>query len=158
VLSVPVKAGEKIDLASPQRAMEPEERELLQSIADQMYERFKSHVTASREGIDADAEWWDGRVMTGQDALESSLIDQVGYLDDAIAMARQLGGADAQNSSVVMLRRANDRAYTELDKSPNSPASASLVPLNLPGFDRSVLPTFLYLWQSEPRLVTASGA
>ncbi len=157
VVSIPVKSGEKIDLASPQRTMEPEERELLQAIADQMYEQFKSRVVAARPAIDVDAELWDGRVMTGKDAFESSLIDQVGYLDDAIEMARQMA-AIGSDASVVMLRRNNDRAYTVLDKSPNSPASASLIPLNIPGLDRSSLPTFLYLWQAEPRFVTASGA
>jgi protease-4 len=95
--------------------------------------------------------------MTGEQAFQASLIDQVGYLDDAIELARQLAvvGAD---SSVVMLRRDNDRAYTILDKTPNSPSSSSLIPLNIPGLDRSSLPTFLYLWQAEPRFVTASGA
>lgn len=157
VVSIPVKAGEKIDLASPQRTMEPEERELLQAIADQMYQRFKSRVVTARPGIEVDADFWDGRVMTGQDALESSLIDQVGYLDDAVEMARGLG-AVGSDASVVMLRRTNDRAHTVLDKTPNSPTSASLIPLNIPGLDRSSLPTFLYLWQVEPRFVTASGA
>ncbi len=129
VVSVPVKSGEKIDLASPQRTMEPEERELLQKIADQMHGRFKSHVAAARPAIQPDAELWDGRVMTGQEAFESSLIDQVGYLDDAIELARQLAAVDA-DASIVMLRRDNDRAYTVLDKSPNSPANASLIPLS----------------------------
>ena len=157
VVSIPVKSGEKIDLASPQRTMEPEERELLQAIADQMYERFKSRVVTARPEVNVDADFWDGRVMTGQNALEASLIDQVGYLDDAIEMARQLA-AVGSDASVVMLRRDNDRAYTVLDKSPNSPNTSSLIPLNIPGLDRSSLPTFLYLWQAEPRFVTASGA
>ncbi len=156
VVSIPVKSGEMIDIASPQRTMEPEERELLQSIADQMYERFKSQVLTARPAVDAEAELWDGRVMTGQEAFQASLIDRVGYLDDAIDVASQLAGVDAQ-SSVIMLRRDNDRAFTVLDKSPNSPASASLIPLSIPGLDRSSLPTFLYLWQAEPRFVTAAG-
>lgn len=157
VVPTPVKSGEKIDLASPQRSMQPEERELLQSIADQMYDRFKTRVVSARPAVDPEAELWDGRVMTGQDAFSSALIDQVGYLDDAIEMARQLAAVDSQ-AAVVMWRRDNDRAFTFLDRSPNSPASASLIPLNIPGLDRSSLPTFLYLWQAEPRFLTASGA
>ncbi len=156
VVSIPVKAGEKIDLASPQRTMEPEERELLQSIADEMHERFKSHVLAARPNVDPDADYWDGRVMTGREAFEAELIDQVGYLDDAVAAATQMAAIDSE-AAVVMLRRDNDRAYTALDKTPNTPSTTSLIPINLPGLDRSLLPTFLYLWQPEPRYVTASG-
>lgn len=157
VISIPVKSGEKIDLASPQRTMEPEERDLLQSIADQMHDRFKSKVLSARPTIDPEAEFWDGRVMTGTQAFQVSLIDQVGYLDDAVEMARQLAVVDA-DAAVVMLRRENDRAYTILDKTPNSPSNASLFPLNIPGLDRSSLPTFLYLWQADPRVVTSAGA
>ena len=102
--------------------LQPEERELLQSIADQMYERFRARVLAARPAVDPASELWDGRVMTGEEAFEASLIDQVGYLDDAIEMARQLAALD-EDASVVMLRRENDRAYTVLDKSPNSPGA-----------------------------------
>ncbi|MFO0923311.1 MAG: hypothetical protein U0905_12570 [Pirellulales bacterium] len=37
------------------------------------------------------------------------------------------------------------------------PLQSSLIPLRLPGLDRSSLPTFLYLWQPDPSLVTAVG-
>ena len=33
---------------------------------------------------------FDGRVFTAQQALERKLIDRIGYLDDAIAAAREL--------------------------------------------------------------------
>jgi protease-4 len=84
------------------------------------------------------------------------LIDQVGYLDDAIDAAKQLAQVGEQ-TAVVMLRRDNDRAYTVLDRTPNTPSAHALIPLNIPGLDRSALPTFLYLWQADPRFVTASG-
>lgn len=96
----------------------------------------------------------DGRVVSGLQALEAELIDEVGYLDDAVLAARQLAGLP-EDSPLVMLRRDNDRAYTLLDVTPNTPTVTSIVPLKIPGLDRSELPNFLYLWQPEPSL--ASG-
>jgi protease IV len=89
--------------------------------------------------------------MTGDQALDQALVDQVGYLDDAIEVARQKAGL-AQDAGIVMLRRDNDRAYTVHDVTPNQPMQASLIPFKLPGLERSSLPTFLYLWQPDPSM------
>lgn len=97
----------------------------------------------------------DGRVISGIKAMENGLVDQLGYLDDAVVIARQLAGL-AEDTPVVMLRRDNDRAYTLLDVTPNSPTMTSIVPLNIPGLDRSQLPNFLYLWQPEPSMATGT--
>ncbi|HRK17304.1 MAG TPA: S49 family peptidase, partial [Prosthecobacter sp.] len=35
----------------------------------------------------------DGRVLTGRQALEAGLVDQVGYIEDACALAKELGKA-----------------------------------------------------------------
>jgi protease-4 len=37
------------------------------------------------------------------------------------------------------------------------PLQQTLIPLNMPGFDRSRLPTFLYLWQPDPTLEKQGG-
>lgn len=198
VVPVTVKAGEKIDLGSPQRTMEKVERKILQDMADQFHDRFIAQVRRSRGAklavedalIDADqlqlrdklaanaagrndgagnaedvddadpserkvADIFDGRVWTGQQAVSLGLVDQTGYLDDAIDVASRLAGLPAE-PSVVLLRRDNDRAMSEFDVTPNEPMS-SLLPLSIPGLDRSKLPTFLYLWQPEPSFVTSGG-
>ena len=156
VISVPVKSGEMIDIASPQRTMEEPERDILQGIANQLHQRFIDQVKRGRPQIDPESIAFDGRVVSGPDAVNLKLVDQLGYIDDAIAIATQMAQVPA-HSSVVMLRRDNDRAYTVLDKTPNRPTSSSIIPLNVPRLDRSTLPTFLYLWQADPKFVTASG-
>jgi hypothetical protein len=40
---------------------------------------------------------------------------------------------------------------------PNVPLQNSMLPINVPGLDRSRLPTFLYLWQSDPTLERLGG-
>lgn len=155
IASIPIKAGERIDIASPEREMQLEERAMLQTMADEFHARFIAHVTASRPTL-TDQSIFDGRVITGRSALAMNLVDQVGYLDDAIVRARQLAQLP-ETAPLIMLRRDNDRAYTLLDVTPITPTMSSLIPLKLPGLDRSSLPMFLYLWQPEPSLVTAAG-
>lgn len=156
VLSMPIKAGESIDIGSPERVLEDDERESLQAMADSFHNRFIDQVKRSRPGLAEtknEIKFFDGNVMTGVQAAKHSLVDQVGYLDDAIRVARQMAGLP-DDAAIVMLRRDNDRAHTVLDVSPNQPLQASLLPFKLPGLDRSSLPTFLYLWQPEPSMAS----
>lgn len=156
ILATPIKSGDKIDVGTPQRVMEEDEQALLEGMAKQFHDRFIERVQRTRgERLLLDPPLFDGRVMSGQQAFDSGLIDQLGYLDDAIELAGQLAGLPS-SSPVVLLRRDNDRALSEFDVTPNRPMN-SLFPLSVPGLDRSRLPTFLYLWQPEPRIVTASG-
>lgn len=156
IASVAIKAGSKIDVPSPERTMTAEEKEMLQQIADSFHTRFREDVTSQRRRS-IPSEQLDGRIMTGEQALKVGLIDQIGYLDDAIAWIAQRLHVSSSQLQVVMLRRDNDRAFTALDSTPNTPLQSSLIPLRLPGLDRSSLPTFLYLWQPDPSLVTAVG-
>lgn len=188
IVPIPVKAGNKIDIGSPQRTMDKKERAILQKMANQFHDRFIAQVERSRGGKlpakdaplllglsdtnqdatdNADVEdtadasnrnvgdLFDGRVWTGEQAQQLGLIDNTGYLDDAIEIAGRMAGLRA-DAPVVLLRRDNDRALSEFDVTPNSPMN-SLLPLSIPGLDRSKMPTFLYLWQPEPSFVTAGG-
>lgn len=157
VLPLPVKAGEKIDMASSIRPMDPDERVILEEIADQFHERFKGEVTRARPRHRATEQDFDGRVFSAPKALEKRLIDGIGYLDDAIVLARQSAGL-GESPGIVMYRRCNDRALTAYDVTPNAPLQNSLFPFNIPGLDRSSLPRFLYLWQPDPSFVTQQGA
>lgn len=155
ITAIPVKTGTRIDAGSPVRTMEEDERNALQSLADSFQDRFVQRVKQTRLRLlppgdgDSTDDWFDGRVVDGETAVAAGLIDQVGYLDDAITIATQLANLPP-DCNVVMLRRDNDRAYTTLDITPNTSQLGSLLPLNIPGLDRSKLPTFMYLWQIEP--------
>lgn len=183
IVPVPIKSGNKIDLGSPQRTMDIGERAILQAMADQFHERFIDQVKRSRGAklaskddelrnplIDEDEDQaaedqaaedqaadpiFDGRVWTGSQALANGLVDATGYLDDAIDTAGRLAGLPT-DAPVVLLRRANDRALSEFDVTPNVPMS-SLLPISIPGLERSTMPTFLYLWQPEPKYAATGG-
>jgi protease-4 len=67
-----LKSGERKDMGSMWREMEPAEREILQGVINSMYERFLEVVAAGRPNLSADKirELADGRIYTAQQAVE----------------------------------------------------------------------------------------
>jgi len=80
------------DIGSPYRKMRPEEREIMQKLITEMWERFVAVVTEGRKGKLTAAEvrkLADGRVFSGNEALKQHLVDQVGYMPEAYAEIRK---------------------------------------------------------------------
>jgi protease-4 len=151
IIGTPVKSGKYIDLGTTIRPPTEEGRRLLESIAEDLHARFCRVVREARPGVSSNQEvLFDGRIFTAGEALEYQLVDSIGYLDDALNMAKQMGGAP--RGQVVILHRRNDRARSPYAISPNSPEYGQLLRLSLPGFDRSKMPTFLYLWVADPTI------
>jgi protease-4 len=147
VQSYAIKSAELKDIGSPFKHMTPHEREVMQSMVDEYYARFKSVVTTNRSIKDASMlpTITDGRVFSGVKAVELGLADQVGRLDDAIDLARDL--AKAPGASVVMYKR--PYAYSgSIYAQANPPTSKSNeMTLKLP-LSEPIFPTgFYYLWQ-----------
>ncbi|HTN75282.1 MAG TPA: S49 family peptidase [Pirellulaceae bacterium] len=156
VIGVPIKAGSNIDMGTPIKPMDPEGRSLLQTMAEEFHGRFKQVVGAERPDVDLnDATLCDGRVFTARQAHERQLIDSIGYLDDALEVCRQISGSPS--AQAVLFHRAGDQATTGYSITANIPLQNGLMPLSMPGLDRSKLPSFLYLWQPEPTMERLSG-
>ncbi|MEZ4752005.1 MAG: signal peptide peptidase SppA [Bdellovibrionota bacterium] len=84
-----LKAGKLKDVGSPNRPMRPEEKAFLNSLLADIHTQFKTAVQTRRGLSDAEMEdTTDGRVMTGQQALNAKLVDALGGLSDAVAEAR----------------------------------------------------------------------
>lgn len=151
-----IKAGPNIDMGTTASALTPETRKLLQAMADEFHTRFRQVVEQGRPDVEArDGTTFDGRVFTAPQALERRLIDRIGYLDDAVAAARQLAGC--AEAKVVLFRRRNDPAHSVYAQTANVPLQSTFLPVSVPGLDRSRLPTFLYLWQPEPTMEKLGG-
>jgi protease-4 len=75
---------------SATRPFDESERAVLQRIMEHTYQRFLHRVSEGRrmdrERVEASAE---GRIWSGRDALERGLVDRIGGLDAAIALARE---------------------------------------------------------------------
>jgi protease IV len=85
-----VSRGRYAELYSPVKAFTPEERARVQEQMQATYDAFVEKAAAGRnttpERIDAVAQ---GRVWTGKQAKEVGLVDELGGLDRALAIAKQ---------------------------------------------------------------------
>lgn len=88
-----IKSGKHKDIASVFKSLKPEEREILQSVLDDVHDQFIRAVSDGR-GMDFEdaRKISDGRIFTGRMAKEIGLVDEIGSLEDAIALAGQLAG------------------------------------------------------------------
>jgi protease-4 len=90
---VVIKSGLNKDIGSPFRPMTDEEKKLFQALVEQAYDGFVQVVAQGRNlPEDKVRQIGDGRVYTGKQAKELGLVDQLGYLDDAVNKAGELGG------------------------------------------------------------------
>ncbi|AUJ23912.1 signal peptide peptidase SppA [Virgibacillus dokdonensis] len=81
-----IKSGEYKDILSFSREMTDEEREILQTMVDDMYADFVNVIVDGRGMSESKVrELGDGRVYTGSQAKENGLVDELGSLDDTIA-------------------------------------------------------------------------
>lgn len=82
------KTAKYADMNTVSRPQTDEELALQQAIVDELYERFVGLVAEARElttdAVDTVAQ---GRVWSGEDALEAGLVDEMGGLEAAIAYA-----------------------------------------------------------------------
>jgi protease IV len=77
-------------------------RERVQRQMSSVYELFLQRVAAGRKtSVDAVRPHAEGRIWSGAQGKERGLIDEFGGLRRSIALARQLGGLDAQAPIVV---------------------------------------------------------
>lgn len=133
---VVVKSGRFKDSGSFSREITPEELAVLQGTIDDVYEQFLEAVWAGRrEGLrravarsrgsdDASSvsdqaamrllrEVADGRVLSGRQAFEAGLVDELGGLEEAIDAAVELSGVRGRNV-VTAKRRRREPRWTDL--------------------------------------------
>jgi len=91
---VTFKSGKLKDMLSGSRDITEEEKEYVQKMIMQTYDKFVGIVAKERKLPVEDLKNGvaDGRVVSGKDALEAKLIDQVGEIEDAYAKAMALSG------------------------------------------------------------------
>jgi len=144
-----IKSGDKKDMASPMRDMTAEEREILQSIIDELYERFLGVIFKGRGGlIDKDRlrEISDGRVYTAGQALKLKLIDRVGYMEDAVSYAKELAHID--EARVVSYAQSGSYRNNLYSGAPSlMPTAINLINIDTSFMDLGFGISFMYLWR-----------
>ena len=110
-----VKSGAYKDILSPDRALSPEERELLQSLIDSSYDQFVAAVAEGR-GLDQDTvrTFADGRVFSGAQAKDLGLVDELGDEEQARLVAARLAELDEEHCRPVTLGKPRKRLLQNL--------------------------------------------
>ncbi len=142
-----IKSGEMKDMGSPFRAMTEKDRRVLQGVIGSLFERFKALVIEARPAIrEADLpEVFDGRVFAAQRALELGLVDRIGYMDDAIDLAKELAGIE--KARVVTYTRPTSYTSNVYSRSANVvPTSINLLNIEGEGVARLFGLSIMYLW------------
>ena len=122
-----IKSGKYKDVGSSFRQMTPADKKYIQELIDNVYSQFKSAVASSRDLDTKEIEnVSDGKIYTGEQALNLKLIDELGTINDAIAMAADLGGIDGE-PSVENFPKKRSKLY-ELLNSKNDTSILTSVP------------------------------
>jgi len=95
-----VKTNKFADLGTPFRPLTDMEREIIQQGVNDIYTDFITKVAEGRGMKVADVDSiGQGRVWSGEDALEIGLVDKLGGIEDAIACAARM--AEVENYRVI---------------------------------------------------------
>lgn len=80
-----IVSGRNKDMGTNIKPLTEEQRQILQSLVDDSFDRFVAAVVKGRNLPEAKVrELADGRIYTANQALENKLIDEIGSLDDCI--------------------------------------------------------------------------
>lgn len=142
-----ITSGPRKDMGSPFRTMTAEEKVIFQSVIDSFYDRFLAVVQEGRPNLSADQikKLADGRIYSGEQAKAAGLVDDIGYLDEAIELAKkQAGLTDAR---IVTYRRHGEyqnNIYSRLFGTGSG--LGSFASMDLLSIVRGGSPQFMYLW------------
>lgn len=100
VKEVIIKSGDLKDMGSATREMTEEERDVLQTMVNESYDRFVEVIATGRDITKEKVrEIGDGRVYTGKQAKDLNLVDEFGTVEDAIKETEKMAGI--KNATVV---------------------------------------------------------
>lgn len=94
------------DMLSPTRTMTDAEATYVQQMVNQSYDRFVNIVEEGR-GLTrqqlSEHHAIDGRILSGADAKAAGLVDELGYFENAVNKAKELG--ECEDANVILLKR-----------------------------------------------------
>ena len=136
------------------RPLTDKEREVLQGLVKESFERFKEIVRSGRPKFQKDPKALDdlatGQVYSAEQAVGNGLVDKIGFLEDAVDRAISMAGLSADYVNVVEYRREFSLVGYLLDSRAKSPAIDVAALLDL------TVPRAYYLYGWAPSLLTSS--
>ncbi|MGD9581849.1 MAG: signal peptide peptidase SppA [Vampirovibrionia bacterium] len=106
IASEVIKSGPYKDILSTHRSLTEEEKQLLQEMIDDTYEQFVE-VVAKGRNLEPETvkKFADGRIFTGNQALQNGTIDKIGSLKDAIYYAAELVGIEGEPKVINLTQK-----------------------------------------------------
>ena len=145
-----ITSGQHKDMGSPFRKMTAEDRAIFQSVIHSFYERFLDVIAKGRPNLTKEQirQLADGRIYSASQAKQSGLIDDIGYLDDAIRLAKQQAGLT--DATVIMYERAGSYHPNIYSQWLRNDINTSWMIPKLDTFSLATFfggtPAFLYMW------------
>ena len=145
-----IKSGQHKDMGSPFRKMTAQDRAIFQSVIQSFYQQFLEIIEQGRPQLTKEKirQLADGRIYSAFQAKKAGLVDKVGYLDDAIAVAKQEAGLT--EAKIIMYERTggyNPNIYSQWGGATVNPSL--IIPKLDPVSLTSILggaPVFMYMW------------
>ncbi|OGW64547.1 MAG: signal peptidase [Nitrospirae bacterium RIFCSPLOWO2_02_FULL_62_14] len=143
-----ITSGPKKDMGSPFRVMTDEERAIFQSVINSFYERFLTVIKEGRKNLTADEirRLADGRIYSGEQAKAVGLVDSIGYLDDAVELAKREAGLT--EARLVVYQQPGEYRHNIYSQMINRQGNNGglLSNFDLMALVRGGTPQFMYLW------------
>jgi protease-4 len=138
-----VKSGPFKDIGSPTREPTEEELEILQAYVDEGYDQFVQVIVEGR-GLPEQIvrELADGRVYSGQQAETLGLVDELGDLERATEVSRELAGVE--RATVVRYQRQSPGIVELLQARLAQPKPEAVQVLETAGLDLNPELQYLY--------------
>ncbi len=144
-------------IMSMTRPMSDEQREIMKAYLEAAFVRFKDQIKRGRPAFRDDPEALDhlatGEVFTAEQAREHGLIDEIGFVEDAIERAFTMAELDESRTRVVEYRR----PPSLFDLALLSKARHSRNPIDLAYWLDLHVPQAYYLMTTLPPLLTYPG-
>lgn len=140
-------SGKNKDMGSPFRETTEAEEKMFQDLTDSLGKRFVDLVVKHRKISEESIENVStARIYLADQALSLGLIDEIGYINEAVTRTKAMAGLD-ENSQVVVYRRVeypDDNLYNI--QSGYGGAVPRLIDLGFPDAEILNHPGFYYLW------------
>ncbi|MCJ7749067.1 MAG: signal peptide peptidase SppA [Desulfobacterales bacterium] len=106
IKGVVLKSGEHKDIGSPFREMTPEEKKIIQGVIDNVHQQFVQAVAKGRKMEQEKVmQIADGRILTGEQAKQIGLVDQIGNLQDTIDIVAKMAGIEGKPNILYPKRK-----------------------------------------------------
>jgi protease-4 len=146
-----IVSGPKKSMGSPFKAMKDDERAIFQDVIDRLFARFLAVVQEGRPHLTMAKirQLADGRIYTADIAKSEGLIDEIGYLDDAIERAKKT--AKLTEAQVITYTRSSPDTHQNIYSHFEPP---TVGPVGFPSINaHSVMgalqggtPQMMYMW------------